>query len=67
MSKVCARCKDVYEKRLENVISELEERAKMLKDDWELDGYNELVFAITKLKQVIADENHHTRHTTRNE
>ena len=35
---------------LENVISELEERAKMLKDDWELDGYNELVFAITKLK-----------------
>ena len=52
---------------LENVISELEERAKMLKDDWELDGYNELVFAITKLKQVIADENHHTRHTTRNE
>lgn len=52
---------------LENVISELEERAKMLKDDWELDGYNELVFAITKLKQVIADENHHSRHTTRNE
>lgn len=35
---------------LENVISELEERAKMLKNDWELDGYNELVFAITKLK-----------------
>lgn len=38
------------EREYANVISELEERAKMLKDDYELDGYNELVFAITKLK-----------------
>lgn len=42
--------------RIENVISELEERAKRLQDDWELDGYHELVFAITKFKQVIEDE-----------